>query len=109
MSRHILMPNLNTFNLIPIDSSLQEQEITIPDGLFVDKGIFDRVQEKEFLKLLLLKISRTPIFRSENGQVKNNNTCMNISFDNGVISCCDNYEKKYDEFYNVLKKYGITF
>lgn len=110
MSRHVIVPTLNSYDLIPIDQGLRKRTINIPSGLFVNMEIFNRVQEKDRLKRILLKLSRTGISRMDNGKVKDGQNCLDINFDGAVVSCCDgNFNKEYDDFYSILKFNGITF
>ena len=110
MSRHIILPSSNSYDLIPIDQGLRKRKINIPEGLFTTMGLFDLVQEKERLRHLLLKLSRTGISRMKNGNVKDGYTCLDIKFDDAVISCCDgNFNCDFDGFYSLLKYNGITF
>ena len=110
MSRHVIIPSLNAFDIIPIARGLRKRKINMPEGIYTHMDLFDNVQEKERLKHLLLKLSRTGISRLKNGKVKDGSVCLDINFDGAVISCCDgNFKNEYDKFYSVLKFNGITF
>ena len=109
MSRHILIPNGGIYELIPIDQSLPKEKVILPKELLTD-NMFNNVQDKAKLNRLLSKMSRTGISRTNNGQIKDNSTCLNINFDDAIVSCCDgNFNEKFNDFYSVLKYYGITF
>ena len=109
MSRFILIPGSESFELIPFDQSRKRRKVYLPNGLFVDMGVFNQVHEQEELKKLLHKLSRTEISRMSNGKVKNGHTCLDINFDRCIVSCCDgNFNQDFNEFYSVLKFNGIT-
>ena len=108
MSRYILQPDEESFELIPIDPSLKILNVHIPDGLFVDMGVFNEVQEQDRMKWLLGRLSRTSISRTSIGKIKDGNVCLDIDYDKGLVSCCDgNYDNDYEEYYNLLKHNGI--
>ena len=108
MSRYVLIPDSESFNLIPIDQSLKNLNVHIPNGLFVDMGVFNQVHEKEKMKGLLHRLSRTNISRTSIGQIKDGNVCLDVDYDKGLVSCCDgNYDNDYEEYYNLLKHNGI--
>tara|TARA_B110000037_G_scaffold184314_1_gene213065 strand:- start:115 stop:447 length:333 start_codon:yes stop_codon:yes gene_type:complete len=110
MSRHVLTPNSNSFDLIPIDQTLKKKAISIPDGLFVDMGIFNQVQDQQNLKRLLCKLARTGISRTSKGQIRCGNNHLDGGYDEGLVSCCDgNFREAYNEFYSLLKYNGISF
>ena len=108
MSRFIIIPNTESFDLIPVDGR-SKRVINIPDAIFVDMGVFHRVEDQENLKSLICKLSRAEISRSAKGQIKVDETYFN-NYEDSIISCCDgNFNEKYDEFYSLLKSHNITF
>ena len=108
MSRYVLQPDSGSFELIPIDPSLKNLKVHIPDGLFVDMGVFNEVQEQDRMKWLLGRLSRTSISRTSIGQIKDGNVCLDFDYDKGLVSFCDrNFDNEYDAFYNLLKYNGI--
>lgn len=110
MSRFIIIPNGEKFDLIPLNRKNTKRVINIPDGLFVDMGVFNRVEDQFNLKSLLCKLSRAEISRNSKGQINFQNQCLDGCYEDVILSCCDgNFKDIYGEFYSLLKNCGISF
>ena len=125
MSRYILIPNngfhhnkQNSFNgfdsysLVPAEGfNEQSKSIQIPSGLNPYDNIYTRVKNKNKLKRLLLKLSKTEIGRNKDGFVTDgHNVLHDIRFDNAVLDICNGvFLDYYENFYCLLRRFGITF
>ena len=99
--------NDKTCHLIAMDKTTKS--IRIPEGIFSPK-VFALVHDKNKLRQLLYKLSKTDISRTKDGMVNYKNIPLNISFDDAVV-CSSNgiFKRAYEKFYMILKKYNINF
>ena len=126
MSRYLLIPNngfhhdkhQNSFNgfdsysLVPSEGfNEQSKSIQIPSGLNPYDNIYTRVKNKNKFKRLLLKLSKTEIGRNKDGFVTDgHNVLHGIRFDNAVLDICNGvFSDYYENFYCLLRRFGITF
>ena len=124
MSRHLLVPSemwgwpenfsniQDSYVLVPTDGFHGEpKEIKLPIGLNPIKELYINVKNKKKLKKLLLRLSRTDIGRTKDGLVADKNTVLhNINFTDAIINSCNGkFFESYEEFYCLLRKFGITF
>ena len=123
MSRHLLVPSeiwgpenfsneQDSYVLVPTDGFHGEpKEIKIPKGLNPYKELYKNVKNKKKLKKLLLRLSRTDIGRTKDGLVADKNIVLhNINFIDAILNSCNGkFLESYEEFYCLLRKYGITF
>ena len=109
MTRYLLAPSKKDFELLPIEKGLHKRKITLPDGLYMNRDIFDQVKDPEKLKRFLITLSKNRFGRMKNGQV-NNEHCLNIDFDGAVISYCNkDFSEKFENFYSALNCNGINY
>ena len=124
MSRHLLVPtemwgwsenfsnNQDSYVLVPTDGFHGEpKDIKLPKGLNPNKELYKNVKNKKKLKKLLLRLSRTDICRTKDGVVADkNNVLLNINFTDAIINSCNGkFFESYEEFYCLLRKFGIIF
>ena len=111
MSRYILLPgpSKDLFVLVSADDFQQTKLLEVPDEL-IDTSIYKKVKSREKLNNLLYRLSQSKISKTMDGLVKDKNKIYNIKYDDAVISCCNNdFTNSFEEFYCILKKYGIEF
>ena len=104
--------NQDSYVLVPTDGFHDEpKEIKLPKGLNPNKELYKNVKNTKKLKKLLLRLSRTDIGRTKDGLVTNkNNVLHNINFTDAIIDSCNGkFLKSYEEFYCLLRKFGIIF
>ena len=104
--------NQDSYVLVPTDGFHDEpKEIKLPKGLNPNKELYKNVKNTKKLKKLLLRLSRTDIGRTKDGLVTNkNNVLYNINFTDAIIDSCNGkFLKSYEEFYCLLRKFGIIF
>ena len=124
MTRYLLVPsemwsgsenfsnNRDSYVLVPADGFHGEpKEIKLPKELNPNKELYKNVKNKKKLKKLLLRISRTEIGRTKDGFVADkNNVLHNVDFNHAIIDSCNGkFLKSYEEFYCLLRKFGIIF
>ena len=124
MSRYLLVPSetwnrserfsdkQDSYILMPTDGFHgRPKELKLPKGLNSNKDIYKKVKSKTKLKKLLLRLSRTDIGRTKDGFVADkNNVLHNIDFTDAIINSCNgNFLKSHEEFYCLLREFGITF
>ena len=124
MSRYLLVPSetwnrserfsgtQDSYILMPTDGFHGEpKEIKLPKGLNPNKELYKNVKNKKKLKKLLLRLSRTDIGRTKDGLVADKNTVLhNINFTDAIINSCNGkFFESYEEFYCLLRKFGIIF
>ena len=124
MSRYLLVPSetwnrsarfsgkQDSYMLMPTDGFHGgPKELKLPKGLNSNKDIYKKVKNKKKLKKLLLRLSRTDIGRTKDGFVADkSNVLHNINFTDAIINSCNgNFFKSHEEFYCLLRKFGITF
>ena len=110
MSRYILLPgdSKNQFVLVSSEDCQQTKILELPDDLY-DISIFNRVKNRKKLNNLLYRISQSKISKTVGGFVKDKYAC-DVKYDDAIISCCNNnFNECFEEFYCILKKYGIEF
>ena len=100
--------------LVPVEGfDRQTKELTIPDGLVVNsyEYLYKHVSDKDKLKNLLLRLSKSEISQNEHGLVKHENNILDgVIFNNAVIDSCNGqYLEYYEPFYKLLRKFGIVF
>ena len=111
MSRYILLPSKlkDSFVLVSIEDLNQTHTIELPEELY-DMTIFENVHNRNIANNLLYRIGRSEISKTIDGFVKDRNTKCDTKFDEAVISCCNNnFQECFEEFYCILRKYGIIF
>ena len=111
MSRFILLPaeSKNRFVLVSSENPHRTKTIDLPDELY-DMEIFNKVKNRTKVNNLLYRISRSRISRTMDGFIKDKNNVCNVNYADGVISCCNNrFNECFEEFYCILKNYGIIF
>jgi len=104
--------NHDSYVLVPTDGFHGEPKaIKLPKGLNPNKELFKNVKNKKKLKKLLLRLSRTEISRTKDGLVADKNTVLhNINFTDAIINSCNGkFFESYEEFYCLLRKFGIIF
>ena len=111
MSRYILLPggSKDSFVLVSSEDLNQTRTVELPDELY-DMNIFNNVKNRNRANNLLYRISRSEISKTMDGFVKNGNTKCALRFDEAVITCCNNtFKEFFEEFYCILRRYGIIF
>ena len=104
--------NQDSYVLVPTDGFHDEpKEIKLPKGLNPNKELYKNVKNTKKLKKLLLRLSRTEIGRTKDGFVADkNNVLHNIDFNHAIINTCNGkFSESHEEFYCLLRKFGITF
>ena len=124
MSRYLLVPSetsngsehfsdkQDSYFLIPTEGFHgAPKELKLPKGLDPNKELYKNVKNKKKLKKLLLRLSRTDIGQTKDGFVTDkNNVLHDINFIDAIINSCNgNFLKSHEEFYCLLRKFGITF
>ena len=113
MSRYILFPEKQDgiFALYPVDSNESVKHIRLNKELFDGYRVFKRVYDPEKLVNLLYRIiQKTDISRTKEGLISDENKNLLISYDDALIDSCNSkFNKKYEQFYCILRKFGITF
>ena len=124
MSRHLLVPSEmwsgsenffdkeDSYVLVSIDGFHGEpREIKLPKGLNPNKELYKNVKNKKKLKKILLRLSRTDIGQTKDGLVADKNAVLhNINFIDAIINSCNGkFFESYEEFYCLLRKFGIIF
>ena len=117
MSRYVLFPGgmqnagKQSYFLIPVDGFSQSmKKVTLPANLCPYDWIFLKVDDTERLKKLLIKLSKTEIQRTKDGLVIDNNDSIMIDYNDAMVSSCNNsFSSKFENFYCLLRKHGITF
>lgn len=105
---------MSRYLLVPVDGFEDEtKKITIPDGLVVNSynNFYDHVRDKDMLKSLLLRLSKSEIFPNDRGLVKHKDNVLDgIVFRDVVIDSCNGrYLECYETFYELLRSVGIIF
>ena len=111
MSRYVLLPgeSKNLFVLVSCEDLNQTHTIELPEELY-DMDIFNNVNNKKSANNLLYRICKSEISKTMDGFVKDRNSKCNLRFYEAVINCCNIMFKEYfEEFYCILRKYGIIF
>ena len=124
MSRYLLAPSEmwsgsenfsnkpDSYVLVPTDGFHGEpKEIKLPKGLNPNKELYKNVKNKKKLKKLLLRLSRTDIGQTKDGFVADKNAVLHsINFTDAIINSCNGkFFESYEEFYCLLRKFGIIF
>ena len=115
MSQYFLVPHDNKrFSLTPVEENISFEkdsiEINLPHLLFKQTKTTIKVKNKKRLLDILRKINRSNIKRNKNGLIEENGKIIPISFDDAVISICNKkFSHRYEKFYALLRKKGITF
>ena len=111
-----LQPNTrsgsDTYFLVPTEGFQSEsREIQLPSGLNPYPKLHLRVTNKKKFKKMLLKLLKANITRNKDGFVTDGNNILHgIDYNNAVVDSCNgNFFKSYEEFYCLLRKFGITF
>ena len=105
---------MSRYLLVPVEGfDKQAKELTIPDGLVVNsyEYLFKHVSDKDKLKNLLFRLSKSEITPNERGIVKHKDNILDgVIFNNAVIDSCNGqYLECYEPFYELLRKFGIVF
>ena len=105
---------MSRYLLVPVDGfDKQSKELTIPDGLVVNsyEDLFKHVSDKDKLKNLLLRLSKSEITPNEHGIVKHKDNILDgVIFNDAVVDSCNGqYPECYEPFYELLRKFGIVF
>ena len=111
MSRYVLLPgeSKNLFVLVSCEDLNQTHIIELPEELY-DMNIFNNVNNRNSANNLLYRICKCEISKTMDGFVKDRNSKCNLRFDEAVIDCCNNvFQERFEEFYCILRKYGIIF
>ena len=124
MSRYLLVPSgvwngsengsskQDSYFLVPTEGFHGDpKELKLPKGLNSNEEIYKNVKNKKKLKKLLLRLSRTDIGQNKDGLVTDkNNVLNNVNFTDAIINSCNGkFLKSYEEFYCLLRKFGIIF
>ncbi len=124
MSRYLLVPSetsngsehfsdkQDSYFLIPTEGFHGAPKVLkLPKGLNSNKDIYRKVKNKKKLRKLLLRLSKTDIGRTKDGFVTDkNNVLHNINFTDAIINSCNGkFFESHEEFYCLLRKFGITF
>ena len=124
MSRYLLVPSgawngsenfsskQDSYFLVPTQGFHGEpKEVKLPKGLNSNEEVYKNVKNKKKLKRLLLRLSRTDIGRTKDGFVADKNDVLHdINFTDAIINSCNgNFFESYEEFYCLLRKFGIIF
>ena len=102
----------DSYVLVSIDGFHGEpREIKLPKGLNPNKELYKNVKNKKKLKKILLRLSRTDIGQTKDGLVADKNAVLhNINFIDAIINSCNGkFFESYEEFYCLLRKFGIIF
>ena len=111
MSRYVLLPgeSKNLFVLVSCEDLNQTHTIELPEELY-DMNIFNNVNNRNSANNLLYRICKSDISKTMDGFVKDRNCKCDLKFDEVVINCCNNiFQECFEEFYCILRKYGIIF
>ena len=111
MSRYILLPGAtkNLFVLVSTEDLNQTLTVELKEELY-DMDIFNTVKNRNTANNLLYRICKSNISKTMDGFVKDGNNECDLRFDEAVINCCNNiFTECFEEFYHMLKKYGIVF
>ena len=111
MSRYVLLPceSKNLFVLVSCEDLNQTHTIELPEELY-DMNIFNNVNNRNSANNLLYRICKSEISKTMDGFVKDRNCKCDLKFDEVVINCCNNiFQECFEEFYCILRKYGIIF
>ena len=105
---------MSRYLLVPVEGfDEQTKELVIPAGLVVNsyEDLYKHVSDKDKLKKLLLKLSKSEISRNVNGLVKHKDKILDgVIFNDAVIDSCNGrYLECYEPFYEILRKFGIIF
>lgn len=119
MTRYILEPFVveegfesDSFILTPTEGfQKQSREIQLPKGLMSFKKLCAQVIQKNRMRKLFLQLNKSDIHRNKDGHV----CCRNITLDNvdfvsAIMDSCNGvFKEKYEDFYCLLRRCGITF
>ena len=111
MSRYILLPGelKDSFVLVSNKDCFQTKTIELPNELY-SMNIFEKVKNRNKANALLYRISTSKISRTLDGFIKDKNNVCTSKYDEGIINCCNNrFKESFEEFYCILRKYGIIF
>ena len=111
MSRYILLPGAtkNLFVLVSTEDLNQTLTVELKEELY-DMDIFNNVKNRNTANNLLYRICKSNISKTMDGFVKDGNNICDLRFDEVVINCCNYiFTECFEEFYHMLKKYGIVF
>ena len=111
MTRYILLPKTST-NCFTLQSTIDDnsKDILISTDIISDMSIFDTVNNKHRLKKLLILLTEKCIFRTKNGFIGDNNSVINIKYDEVIIDTCNNiFKEEFEQFYCMLRNNDITF
>ena len=87
----------------------QTHTIELPEELY-DMNIFNDVNNRNSANNLLYRICKSEISKTMDVFVKDRKHKCDLEFDEAVKNCCNNiFQECFEEFYFVLRKYGIIF
>ena len=105
---------MSRYILVPVDGHDETRTVELPPGL-VPNLLFDElkreVENKNKLLNLLEKMGRKRISETDDGCISiGDDKVSDINLRRAVIDTCNNkFSERYEDFYNILRKCGITF
>ena len=105
MSRYLLMP---------VDDEKESITVEIPEGL-ICSTMFDEIKHKVInkkkLRWLLQQLAKNEISESDDGQITlQDKKVSNVNLREALIDTCNSeFFEKYEDFYELLRKFDIVF
>ena len=109
MTRHLLLPESNGLFTLQPDEGTESKSIKLPIGLNVVAEI-EKLKDFAKYKDIISKISKTEIFCDENGFVNFRDVKLPVKYNKALVDSCNGiFLDEYEDFYILLRKYGISF
>ena len=98
--------------MIPTEGFYSEpRELQLPSGLNPYAEFYKNIKNKNKFIKLLLQLAKTDIGRNLDGVVTDKQNILHgISFNDAILNSCNGiFLDSYEEFYCLLRRFGITF